>query len=166
MTEPASLGSSSATAPSSFIINVTMTTFQQEVMQRSLEGLVVLDFWAPWCQPCLQLAPVLEKLATEYAGKFILAKVNTDAEPNIAQAFVIQSLPTVIAFANGQPVDQFQGMLTEEQIRQWLAPLLPSPAQVLAMEAAALVETDPHAAESKYREALALMPDQDALNIC
>ena len=170
MTEPASFGSTSVAAPTastaSFVINVTMTTFQQEVMQRSLEGLVVLDFWAPWCQPCLQLAPVLEKLAAEYAGKFTLAKVNTDAEPNIAQAFGIQSLPTVIAFANGQPVDQFQGMLTEEQIRQWLAPLLPSPAQILAMEATALVETDPQAAESKYREALALMPEQDALKIC
>jgi putative thioredoxin len=157
---------SAPSASSPVVINVTMTTFQHDVMQRSLEGLVILDFWAPWCQPCQQLAPVLEKLAAEYAGKFTLAKVNTDEEPNIAQAFGIQSLPTVIAFANGQPVDQFQGMLTEEQIRQWLAPLLPSPAQILAMEAAALVETDPQAAESKYREALALMPDQDALKIC
>ena len=170
MSDPASLASTSAAAPaaasSPFVINVTMTTFQQEVMQRSLEGLVVLDFWAPWCQPCQQLAPVLEKLAAEFAGKFTLAKVNTDAEPNIAQAFGIQSLPTVVAFAGGQPVDQFQGMLTEEQIRQWLAPLLPSPAQILAREAAALVETDPQAAEVKYREALALVPDQDVLKIC
>ena len=170
MTDPASLASTSAAAPAvaaaPFVINVTMTTFQQEVMQRSLEGLVVLDFWAPWCQPCQQLAPVLEKLAAEFAGKFTLAKVNTDAEPNIAQAFGIQSLPTVVAFAGGQPVDQFQGMLTEEQVRQWLAPLLPSPAQILAREAAALVETDPQAAEVKYREALALVPDQDVLKIC
>lgn len=156
----------SAVGSSPFVLNITMAAFQQEVMQRSLEGLVVLDFWAPWCQPCQQLAPVLEKLAVEFAGKFTLAKVNTDEEAQIAQAFGIQSLPTVIAFANGQPVDQFQGMLTEEQIRQWLAPLLPSPAQVLAREAAALVETDPQAAEVKYREALALVPDQDVLKIC
>ena len=155
--------SSTAAAPSPFIITVTMATFQQEVMQRSLELPVVIDFWAPWCQPCQQLAPVLEKLATEFAGKFILAKVNTDEEPNIAQAFGIQSLPTVIAFANGQPVDQFQGMLSEEQVRQWLTPLMPSPAQTLAREAAALVETDPQAAEAKYREALALVPEEDSL---
>lgn len=153
-------------APSPFVINVTMATFQQEVMQRSLEVPVVIDFWAPWCQPCQQLAPVLEKLATEFAGKFILAKVNTDEEPNIAQAFGVQSLPTVIAFANGQPIDSFQGMMTEEQVRQWLTPVMPSPAQVLAREAAALVETDPQTAEAKYREALALMPGEDSLKIC
>lgn len=143
-----------------------MATFQQDVMQRSQDAPVVLDFWAPWCQPCQQLAPILEKLATELAGKFLLAKVNTDEEPQIAQAFGIQSLPTVVAFANGQPVDQFVGMLSEEQIRQWLQPLLPSPTQILAREAAALVDTDPQGAERKYREALELAPDQDVLKIC
>lgn len=158
--------SPAAAASSPFVVNVTMTTFQQDVMQRSLELPVVIDFWAPWCQPCQQLAPVLEKLAVEFAGKFLLAKVNTDDEPNIAQAFGIQSLPTVVAFVNGQPVDQFQGMMTEEQVRQWLAPLMPSPAQVLAREAAALVETDPQGAEAKYREALALKPDEDSLKVC
>lgn len=153
-------------APSPTVINVTLATFQQDVMQRSMEVPVVLDFWAPWCQPCQQLAPVLEKLAHEFAGKFILAKVNTDEQPQIAQAFGIQSLPTVVAFANGQPIDQFQGMMSEEQIRQWLAPLMPSPAQTLAREAAALVETDPKAAEAKYREALVLSPNEDVLKVC
>ena len=166
MSSSPTAASPTAAALSPFVINITAATFQQEVMQRSLELPVVIDFWAPWCQPCQQLAPVLEKLAAEFAGKFLLVKVNTDEEPNISQAFGIQSLPTVVAFANGQPVDQFVGMLSEEQIRQWLTPLLPSPAQTLAREAAALVETDPQAAEAKYREALALVPEEDSLKVC
>jgi putative thioredoxin len=153
-------------AASPHVINVTMATFQNDVVQKSMETLVVIDFWAPWCAPCLQLAPVLEKLAGEYGGKFILAKINTDEESQIAQAFGIQSLPTVFGLYQGQPVDQFVGMLTEEQIRQWLAPMLPSRAQELAKEAAALVESDPKLAESKYREALELEPKEDSLRIC
>ena len=153
-------------AASPFVINVTMATFQNDVVQKSMETPVVIDFWAPWCNPCKQLAPILEKLAVEFGGKFILAKVNTDEEPQVAQAFGIQSLPTVFALVQGQPVDQFVGMMTEEQIRQWLTPLLPSPAQILAQEAMALTETDPKAAEAKYREALILVPGEDSLKIC
>jgi putative thioredoxin len=131
-----------------------------------METLVVIDFWAPWCNPCRQLAPILEALATEMAGKFILAKVNTDEEPEIAQAFRVESLPTVFALDQGQPVDQFSGLLTAEQARAWLLRVLPSPAQQLAKEAMQLVETDPQAAESKFREALALAPDEDSLKVC
>ena len=135
-------------------------------MQRSLDVPVILDFWAPWCQPCQQLAPILEKLAAESAGEFVLAKINTDEQPQLAQAFGVQSLPMVVAFVQGQPVDQFVGLLTEAQIREWLAPLKPTPAQTLARQAAALVETNPQAAESKYREALALAPEEDSLKAC
>lgn len=153
-------------AASPFVINITMATFQDEVVQKSMETPVVIDFWAPWCNPCKQLAPILEKLAAEYGGKFILAKINTDEEPQIAQAFGVQSLPTVFALVQGNPVDQFSGVMSEQQIREWLAPLLPSPAQQLAREAMALAETDPKAAEAKYREALALVPTEDSLKIC
>jgi len=153
-------------AASPYILNVTMATFQTDVAQKSMETPVVIDFWAPWCNPCLQLAPILEKLAVEFAGKFLLAKVNSDEEPQIAQAFGVQSLPTVFAFVEGQPIDQFVGVLSEEQIRKWLAAFLPSPAQQLARDAMALAETDPKGAEAKFREALSLAPDEDALKIC
>ncbi len=154
----------STTSP--FVINVTRATFQQEVVQKSMEIPVVIDFWAPWCNPCRQLAPILEALATEMAGKFILAKVNTDEEPEIAQAFRVESLPTVFALLQGQPVDQFSGLLSAEKVREWIGRLLPSPAQLLAQEAMALVETDPKTAELKFRQALELEPDEDSLKVC
>ena len=130
-------------AANPFVIDVSMATFQNDVVQKSMETPVVIDFWAPWCAPCKQLGPILEKLAAEFGGKFILAKVNTDDEPQIAQAFGVQSLPTVFGLVQGNPVDQFVGLMSEEQIRTWLAPMIPSPAQILAREAMELVETDP-----------------------
>jgi putative thioredoxin len=141
-------------------------TFQQEVIQKSLEIPVVIDFWAPWCQPCRQLAPILESLANEMGGKFLLAKVNTDEEPEIAQAFGVQSLPTVYGLLQGQPVDQFTGLMTAEQVREWITRLLPSPAQLLVQEGMALAESDPKAAELKFRQAMELEPNEDSLKIC
>ena len=154
-----------AMSASPFVINVTKATFEQDVVQKSMELPVVIDFWAPWCNPCKQLAPMLEALATEMAGKFILAKVNTDEEPEIAQAFRVESLPTVFGLIQGQPVDQFTGLLSAEQLREWVMRLLPSPAQLLVQEGMKLAETDPKAAELKYREAIELVPEEDSLKI-
>ncbi|WP_216215818.1 tetratricopeptide repeat protein [Amycolatopsis aidingensis] len=106
------------------VIDVTETTFQSEVVERSMQQLVVVDLWADWCGPCKQLSPVLEKLATEAGGTWVLAKIDVDANPRVSQLFGVQSIPTVVAIAGGQPVDAFSGALPEPKIRQWLDSLL------------------------------------------
>jgi putative thioredoxin len=94
------------------------------VLERSLEVPVVVDLWATWCGPCKQLSPVLERLAAAGNGAWVLAKVDVDANPRIAQAFGVQSIPMVVAVVGGQPVDAFNGALPEPQVRQWIAALL------------------------------------------
>jgi len=108
----------------SFVIDVTEETFQAEVVDRSLQVPVVVDLWAEWCGPCKQLSPVLERLALAANGAWILAKVDVDANPRIAQVFGVQSIPTVVAIAGGQPVEAFAGAQPEPQIKQWLDGLL------------------------------------------
>lgn len=102
------------------VIDVAEADFQAQVLERSLDVPVLLDCWAPWCGPCKSLTPVLEKLAAAYGGQFILAKVNTDEAPNIAAALRIRSIPLVVLFVGGRPVDQFTGALPEGQIRAFL----------------------------------------------
>lgn len=150
---------------SAWIKDSKTATFEADVIQKSFEIPVVVDFWAPWCQPCKQLAPVLEKLANEYAGKFLLVKVNIEAEQQIAQAFQIQSIPLVVAFREGQLVNEFAGVLPEPQLRQWLETFLPSAAQMAMMAGMKLEETDAAGAEAKYREALNLEPKADVIKI-
>lgn len=106
------------------VINVTTTSFEVDVLQRSMEIPVVLDLWATWCEPCKQLSPILEKLAVEYAGEWILAKVDVDQEPQIATAFQVQSIPSIFGIVNGQPIPLFQGAQAEAQIRPILDELL------------------------------------------
>ena len=111
-------------APSRFVIDVTEQSFQTDVLERSLQVPVVVDLWATWCEPCKQLSPVLERLAEAGNGSWILAKVDVDANPRIAQAFGVQSIPMVVAVVGGQPVDAFNGAQPEPQIKQWISSLL------------------------------------------
>ena len=106
-------------AGSQFIIDVTRDNYAQ-VMEASFKVPVLLDFWAGWCQPCQVLMPVLAKLAEEYQGKFLLGKLNTEEEQEIAAQFGIRSIPTVKLFRDGQPVDEFMGALPEQAVRQFL----------------------------------------------
>jgi putative thioredoxin len=107
-------------ANSPYVVTVTAANFEQVVLEGSREHPVLVDFWADWCAPCRQLMPILARLADEFAGAFILAKVDTEAEQELAAHFGIRSLPTVQLFKQGQPVDQFMGALPEAQIRDFL----------------------------------------------
>ncbi|HYO61548.1 MAG TPA: tetratricopeptide repeat protein [Actinomycetota bacterium] len=104
---------------------VTDATFEDDVLQRSFQQTVVVDFWAAWCGPCRQLTPVLERLADE-SSDWVLAKVDVDANPRLSGAFGIQSIPAVKAFRDGKQVGQFMGALPEHQVRKWLEGLGPS----------------------------------------
>jgi putative thioredoxin len=140
----------------SHVIEATSETFVREVIEASSTVPVVVDFWAPWCGPCRVLGPILEKLAGEYAGKFLLAKVNIDENPKLASQFGVRSIPTVFGVRDGAVADAFTGVQSESVIRTWINRLLPTEAELLAEEAHRLESTDRRAAESKYSHALAL----------
>ncbi|MGO1051732.1 tetratricopeptide repeat protein [Crossiella sp. CA198] len=122
--EPGAPTSPGDAGDSEWVIDVTEADFQAKVVERSLEIPVVIDLWATWCEPCKQLSPVLERLAKAANGTWLLAKVDVDTNPRIAQLFGVQSVPTVVAIAGGQPVDAFAGALPEPQIREWLTTLI------------------------------------------
>ncbi|MEV5879124.1 tetratricopeptide repeat protein [Streptomyces sp. NPDC052101] len=122
--EVARQGGAGAVAPADLVIDVDEAGFEREVLQRSAEVPVVIDFWAEWCQPCKQLSPVLERLAVEYAGRFLLAKIDVDANQMLMQQFGVQGIPAVFAVVAGQALPLFQGAAGEEQIRQTLEQLV------------------------------------------
>ncbi|MBS1147759.1 MAG: thioredoxin [Proteobacteria bacterium] len=117
-------------------LDVGLADFAQSVLEESKHRPVVVDFWAPWCGPCKSLKPVLEKLAAEYGGKFLLAKINSDDNQELAARYGVRGIPSVKAFVNGQMVDEFSGALPEGEVRAFLDRLVPSPADELRQQAA------------------------------
>ena len=117
-------GSGASGAASALVYDTSDATFDQDVIERSLTVPVVLDFWAEWCGPCKQLSPALERLAAEYGGRFVVAKLDVDANPVLAQEFGVQSIPMVLAVVGGRLVPLFQGAIPEAQIRQYVDELL------------------------------------------
>ena len=150
-----------ATSPDNALsFDVTEADFRQTVLERSLDVPVLLDCWAPWCGPCRNLKPVLEKLVQAYGGAFVLAKLNTDEAPQISAALQIRSIPLVVLFIGGKPVDQFMGALPEGQVREFLDKHIGeqiSEAEGLRQEA--VNAPDAATAEAMLAHALSLEPD-------
>ncbi|MGW0966380.1 tetratricopeptide repeat protein [Streptomyces sp. NPDC002516] len=122
--EAARQGGGGAVTPASLVIDVDEAGFELDVLQRSTEVPVVIDFWAEWCEPCKQLSPLLERLAVEYNGRFVLAKIDVDANQMLMQQFGVQGIPAVFAVVAGQALPLFQGAAAEAQIRGTLDQLV------------------------------------------
>ena len=157
---------------SAHVFDATTGTFETDVLQKSLQTPVLIDFWAEWCGPCKTLGPVLEKLAGAYNGAFLLAKVDVDKEQQLAAAFQVRSIPTLFLVKGGQVVDAVPGALTEGQLRELLAhhgiqPAAPAlegvPGEEAPIEEAAPV--DPHAEVARLRGEVAASPDRDELKL-
>jgi putative thioredoxin len=139
--------------------DVSTADFQQAVIEASKTAPVLVDFWAEWCGPCRALKPVLEKLATEYQGRFRLAKVNSDENQELAQRYGVRGIPNVKAFVDGELVDEFSGALPESQVREFLERLIPSPAEKPRLDALAL-----YAATGDARKALEMLAQASQLD--
>ena len=134
-------------------------SFENDVLKASEKVPVLVDFWAPWCAPCRVLKPILEKLAGEYQGRFLLAKVNSDEHPQLSAQFGVRGIPNVKAFVDGKLADEFTGALPESGVREFIDRLIPTPAEKLRRTARALVtQGDFDEAERHLRNALALDP--------
>jgi putative thioredoxin len=146
--------------------DVNQADFEQQVVEASFRQPVVIDFWAPWCAPCKSLKPILEKLAAEYGGKFMLAKVNSDENPEISARFAVRGIPAVKAMVDGEIVDEFTGALPEGAVREWLDKLIPAPAEALRHAARQRVDAGDQAGALKLlAEASTLAPDNEWVRV-
>lgn len=146
--------------------DVSQADFEQHVVEASFRQPVVIDFWAPWCAPCKVLKPMLEKLADEYGGKFMLAKVNSEENPEISARFAVRGIPAVKAMVDGEIVDEFTGALLEGAVREWLDKLIPSPAETLRRAARLLAASgDQAGALQRLAEASTLEPDNEWVRV-
>lgn len=156
---------SGASAPADLIKDTTTQRFPVDVIQESRHQAVLVDFWAPWCGPCKQLTPVLERIVREAAGRVKMVKMDIDAHPAIAGQLGIQSIPAVIAFRDGQPVDGFMGALPESQVREFIDKVAgpangaPPVAEAIAAANQALEQGDLQTAGDIFSEILAVAPE-------
>ena len=157
----------SQSAGSSFVKDVTTASFEIDVLQQSMTVPVIVDLWAEWCAPCKALSPILEKLAGEYAGKFILAKIDIEAEQQLAAAFQVQSIPMVLAFIAGQPVGLFQEALPEPQVREVLERVMAAAASAgangIAEDSGATTNVAPVMSDPRFDAAEAALESGDWL---
>ncbi len=150
------------------MLDITTENFETEVIHASQSVPVLVDFWAPWCGPCKSLSPILEKLETAYEGRFVLAKINSDEQQELAAAFGIRSIPTCVLMMGGKPVDGFMGALTEGKLREFLDKHLPGEGAVAAEDEVdeaqeALASGDVEGAIARMDEALRAEPANDEL---
>ena len=149
-------------AVSGHVLEVNLGNFQEAVVGLSRKVLVLVDFWAPWCTPCRALGPILEKLAAEMDGAFVLAKVNSDENADLSRQYQVRGIPAVKAFKDGEVVDEFTGALPESAVRQFIKKNLPLPGDDLRVQALdAIAQGKAAEAETLLKEAISLNPKND-----
>ncbi len=148
------------------MIDTTLSAFERDVLEASMEVPVLVDFWAPWCEPCKLMGPLLERLEREYGGRFKLVNVNADTNPELVSSFNLQSLPHAVAFVDGNAVAQFMGAQPEGFVRAFLDRLIPDPSKVEHRSAReALAKGQQAIAEEYLKNALALDPSNDGARL-